>query len=73
MRKLGAILRTITLPRQGRYKVIKHHENGSLKLKLEPNCVDKVNIRGCNPYYSLIEDENGPNVNIQQAIDLTTA
>ena len=44
LRKPGAILRTLTLPRLGPYKVIKHHENGSIKIELAPNVVDRVNI-----------------------------
>ena len=70
LRKPGAILRTLVLPRQGLYKVIKHHENGSIKLELEPYVVDRVNIRRCHPYYLLPEDENGPDVNTQQAMDI---
>ena len=72
LRKPGAILCTLALPRQGLYKVIKHHENGSIKIKLEPNVVDRVNIRRYHPYYSLLEtiDENGPDVNTHQAMDI---
>ena len=62
------------LPQQGPYKVVKHHKNGSIKLKLEPNIVDRVNICRCYPYYSLLEqDENDPNVNTQQAVDIPNA
>ena len=61
--KPGAILCTLALPQQGPYKVIKHHENGSIKFNLEPNVVDRVNICRCYPYYSLPEDENDPDVN----------
>ena len=31
LRKPGAIFRTLALPRRGPYKVLKHHENGSIK------------------------------------------
>ena len=70
LRNPGAILHTLALPQRGPYKVINHHGNGSIKLKLEPNVVDRVNIRRCNPYYLLPEDENGPDVNTQQAVDI---
>ena len=74
LRKPGAILCTLALPRQGPYKVIKHHENGSIKLELEPNVVDRVNIRRCYPYYLLPEqDENGPGGNTQQAVNIPSA
>ena len=73
LRKLGAILRTLALPQQDPYKVIKKYENGSIKLVLEPNVVDRVSIRRCHPYYLLPEDENGSNVNTQQAMDIPTA
>ena len=63
LRQPGAIHCTLALPRQGPYKVIKHHENGSIKLELEPNVVDRVNIHRCYTYYSLLEDKNGPDVN----------
>ena len=72
LRKPGAILRTLALPRQGPYKVIKHHENGSIKLKLEPNVVDRVNICRCYPYYLLPQDGNNPNANTQP-IDIQSA
>ena len=66
LRKSGAIPRTLELPQQGPYKVIKHHENGSIKLELELNVVDRVNICRCYPYYLLPEQgENGPNMNTQ--------
>ena len=58
LRKPGAILHTLALPQQGPYKVIKHHENGSIKLELEPSVVDRVDICRYHPYYLLPEDEN---------------
>ena len=70
LRKSGAILCTLALPRRSPYKVIKHHENGSIKLELEPNAVNRVNICRCYPYYLLPEDENNPNVNTQQAVNI---
>ena len=71
-RKPGAILPTLALPRRGPYKVIKHHENGSIKIEFEPNVVDRVNIRRCYPYYSIPEqDEQNPNANTHQAMDET--
>ena len=71
LRKPGAILCTLALPRRGPYKVIKHHENGSIKIKLAPNVVDRVNICRCYPYYSMLEtiDENDSDANTHQAMD----
>ena len=73
LRKPGAILRTLALPRRGPYKVIKHHENGSIKIELAPNVIDRVNIRRCCPYYSMLKtiDENGSDANTHQAMDQT--
>ena len=72
LRKPGAILRTLALPRRGPYKVLKHHENSSIKIKMEPNVVDRVNICRCHPYYSMPEqDEQNSDENTQQAMDQT--
>ena len=73
LRKPGATLRTLALPQRGSYKVLKHyHENGSIKIKLEPNVLDNVNICRCYPYYSMPEqDEQNSDVNTQQAMDQT--
>ena len=72
LRKPGAIFCTLMLPRQDPYKVVKHYENGSIKLELEPNVVDRVNICRCYPYYLLMEtiDENDPGANTHQAMDV---
>ena len=69
----GAILHTLALSRQGPYKVLKHHANGSIKIEMEPNVVDRVNIRRCYPYYLMLDtiDENGPDENTHQAMDKT--
>ena len=73
LRKPGGILCTLALPRRGPYKVIKHHENGSIKIELAPNVVDRVNVRRCYPYYSMLKtiDENGPDANTHQTMDQT--
>ena len=72
LRKPGAIRCTLVLPKQGPYKVIKHYENGSIKMEFEPNVVDRVNIRRCYPYYSMPEqDEQNPDANTHQAMDET--
>ena len=72
LRKPGAILCTLVLPRRGLYKVLKHHKNGSIKIEKELNVVDRVNIRRCHPYYSIPEqDEHNSDVNTQQAMDQT--
>ena len=74
LRKPGAILCKLALPRQGPYKVLKHHDNGSIKLELESNVVDRVNICRCHPYQLLPEqDENSPFVNTQQKLDALIA
>ena len=63
LRKLGAILCTLTLPQQGPYKVVKRHENGSRMTELEPNVIGRVNIRRCHPYYKLPEaDDHDTNI-----------
>jgi hypothetical protein len=46
------IIRTLTLPRQSPYKVIKHHDNGSVTIEKEPFVTDRVNIRRVRPYYT---------------------
>ena len=70
LRKPGATLCTLALPQQGSYKVVKNHENDSIKLELETNVVDRVNICRCYPYYLLPEDENNLDVNTQQAVNI---
>jgi hypothetical protein len=53
------IIRTLTLPRQGPYKVIKHHENRSITIEKEPFVVtDRVNIRRVRPYYTKVNNKN---------------
>ena len=73
LRKPGAILRTLALPQQGPYKVLKHHENGSIKVELEPNVVDRVNICGYYSYYLMLNtiDKNSLNANTHQAMNET--
>ena len=76
LRKPGAILRTLLLPRRDPYKILKYHENGSIKIEMAPNNVNRVNIRRCYPYYSMLEtidenDENNSNANTHQAMDQT--
>ena len=71
LRKPGATLCTLALPQQSPYKVIKYHENGSIKHKLKPTVADRVNICRCYPYYRLPEDED-PDANTQQAVNVPT-
>ena len=52
------IIRTLTLPRQGPYKVIKHHDNGSVTIEKEPFVTDRVNIRRVRPYYTKQNNNN---------------
>ena len=76
LRKPGTILCTLALPQRGPYKVLKHHENGSIKIEMAPNVVDRVNIYRCYPYYSMLEtidknDEKNSDANTHQAMDQT--
>ncbi len=45
------ILRKLTVPRMGPFKVVKHNNNGTLSYEKAPFDIDKVNIRRCEPYY----------------------
>ena len=45
------ILRKLSVPRLGPYKVLKHHTNGDITYEKEPNVEDKVNIRRTYPYF----------------------
>ena len=58
LRKPGAILCTLALPQRGPYKVLKHYENDTIKIELEPNVVDKVNICRYYSYYSMPDQDN---------------
>ena len=44
------MLRKLAVPRMGPYKVVKHHDNGTLTYEKEPFTTDRVNIRRCEPY-----------------------
>ena len=65
LRQPGAIHCTLALPRQGPCKVVQHHENGSIKLELELNYVERVNICRSYPYYLLQKDDIDHDVNTQ--------
>ena len=45
------ILRKLSVPRLGPYKVLKHHTNVDISNEKEPFVDDKVNIRRAYPYY----------------------
>lgn len=45
------ILRKMTVPRMGPFKVVKHHTNGTLTYEKAPFDTDRVNIRRCEPYH----------------------
>ena len=45
------ILRKMAVPRTGPYKVVKHHNNGTVSYEKEPFDTDTVNIRRVKPYY----------------------
>ena len=65
LRKPRAILHTLELPQQGPYKVVKHHENGSITTEMGPIVIGRVNIQRCYSYYRLSEDKTDHDVNIQ--------
>ena len=50
MWKPGVILHTLALPWEGLYKVLKHYVNNLITTELEPNVIDRVNIRRVHPY-----------------------
>ena len=45
------ILRKLSVPRLGPYKVLKHHANDDITYEKAPNVTGKVNIRCIYPYY----------------------
>ena len=45
------ILRKLSVPRLGPYKVLKHHMNGDITYRKEPFVDNKVNIRQPYPYF----------------------
>ena len=55
IQKLG-ILRKLSVPRLGPYKVLKHHTNGDIGYEKEPFVNDKVNIRRTYPYFQKHND-----------------
>ena len=46
-----SILRKLSVPRLGPYKVLKHHMNGDIPFEKSPNVTDKANICQVYPYY----------------------
>ena len=51
------ILRKLSVPRLGPYKVLKQHTNGDITYKKSPNVTVKINIRRVYPYYKKDSDE----------------
>ena len=45
------ILRKLTVPRMGPFKVVKHNSNGTLSYEKAPFGIGKASIRRCEPYY----------------------
>ena len=45
------ILRKLSVPRLGPYKILKHHTNGDITYEKEPNVKDKANIRRTYPCF----------------------
>ena len=55
--KKPGILRKMSIPREGPYKVIRHNDNGSITIEKAPFDYMKVNIRRVHPYYSINNGE----------------
>ena len=51
----------MSIPRDGPYKVVRHHDNGSISIEKAPSEVVKINIRRVHPYYSNTTDESDDN------------
>ena len=49
--KKPGIIRKLAVPRLGPYKVVTHHNNGTITYEKEPFVNEKVNIRRVEPYY----------------------
>ena len=47
--KKPGILRKLTVPKLGPFKVVKHNNNGALTCEKEPFVTDNVNIRRVDP------------------------
>ncbi len=48
--KKPGILRTLSIPYKGPFKVVKHHQNGSITYERSLNCNKNVNIRRVHPF-----------------------
>ena len=48
--KKPGILRKLTIPREGPYKVMKHNNNGSILIEKAPTKIKNVNVRRAAPY-----------------------
>jgi len=53
--KKPGILRKLTIPRAGPYKVIRQNNNGSILIEKSPTDTENVNIRRISPYYVSME------------------
>lgn len=49
--KKPGILRSLTTPRLGPFKVISHNDNGTITIELEPYETKTFNMRRIQPYY----------------------
>ena len=49
--KKPGIIRKLAVPRLGPYKVLKHHNNGTITYEKEPFVTNKVNIQRVDPYH----------------------
>ena len=49
--KKPGIIRKMSIPRNGPYKVVKHNNNGSILIEKSPTDIKNVNIRQVAPYY----------------------
>ena len=56
--KKPGILRKLTIPRAGPYRVIRQNNNGSILIEKSPTDTQNVNIRRIAPYYENMETPN---------------
>ena len=55
--KKPGILRTLSIPYEGPFKVVKHHQNGSITYERSLNCNKNVNIRRVHPFIQQNQSE----------------
>jgi len=50
--KKPGLIRTLSLPYEGPFKVVKHSRNGSIKYEKSLNVYETVNVRRVHPFYA---------------------